>query len=213
MDREPGHILSDLAACFEAFLKTEVTKFIQERAVPELAAPVLYSLSAGGKRIRPALCLAGMTGMVCGQALDLAAERKAEQPGRSRDALLLEIHQKKTGAMFGASAEMGAVLSGADRESYRQYGIELGLLFQMTDDLLDETGDAAVLGKTTGKDRDAGKLTYTLLYGLDQTRRLCQEKAAHVKELARRLETGTRARADYQSFFVSLPDFITERVK
>ncbi|MDQ3650994.1 MAG: polyprenyl synthetase family protein [Acidobacteriota bacterium] len=108
-------------------------------------------------------------GMVAGQAYDLAAE--------SRDGVTIDeldlIHRHKTGAMIVAAARCGAMIAGAgDRElaCVTKYARELGLLFQITDDLLDVTATAADLGKTPGKDARAHKATYPSLYGLEAAR-------------------------------------------
>ncbi|MGH9901279.1 MAG: polyprenyl synthetase family protein [Pyrinomonadaceae bacterium] len=93
-------------------------------------------------------------GMVAGQAHDLAAESRADVTGEE----LERIHRRKTGAMIAAAARSGALIAGADdRElaAVTRYAVELGLLFQITDDLLDVTATAKDLGKTPGKDARA----------------------------------------------------------
>ena len=73
------------------------------------------------------------------------------------------MHARKTGALIRASVAAGAVMGGADDTLFAaldQYGTEIGLAFQIVDDILDEEGSAASLGKTAGKDRAAGKPTY-----------------------------------------------------
>jgi geranylgeranyl diphosphate synthase type II len=111
---------------------------------------------------------AGFRGMVGGQMADLEAERKTP------DARGLEwIHRHKTGALFAASAEIGAIYADAPddvRGALARYGEALGLAFQITDDLLDETATAVALGKTPGKDRRAGKATYPSLLGIEASR-------------------------------------------
>jgi geranylgeranyl pyrophosphate synthase len=107
-------------------------------------------------------------GMIAGQALDLAAE--------SRDVSEVElerIHRLKTGALITCAARSGALIAGASEtelESVTRYSAALGLLFQITDDLLDVTGSAEDLGKTPGKDARSRKATYPALYGLEATR-------------------------------------------
>jgi farnesyl diphosphate synthase/geranylgeranyl diphosphate synthase type II len=105
----------------------------------------------------------GAGGMVGGQWLDLAAEGQALE----LDALE-HIHRCKTGALFEASVRMGARAAGADeqrRDAAGAWGAALGLAFQVMDDILDETADSAVLGKTAGKDRRQHKATYPALLG------------------------------------------------
>lgn len=111
----------------------------------------------------------GAGGMVGGQWLDLAAEgRELELPELAR------IHAAKTGALFEAALRMGAIAAGADAartSALGEFGAGLGLAFQVVDDLLDETGNAAALGKTAGKDRRQEKATYPALLGVAGARR------------------------------------------
>ena len=107
---------------------------------------------------------AGHNGMVGGQAADIAAET-ADAP------LTLEqierLQAGKTGALIEWAAGAGAMMAGADDRPLRNYGRALGLAFQIADDVLDVTGDAATVGKAVGKDEDAGKATFVSLLGLD----------------------------------------------
>jgi geranylgeranyl diphosphate synthase type II len=104
-------------------------------------------------------------GMVAGQAYDLAAE--------SRDVTgdeLERIHRHKTGALIAGAVRCGALIAEAtvpELEALTCYAAALGLLFQITDDLLDVTATAEDLGKTPGKDARARKATYPSIYGLD----------------------------------------------
>ncbi|MGI9472852.1 MAG: polyprenyl synthetase family protein [Rubripirellula sp.] len=144
---------------------------------------------------------AGASRLVGGQADDLAAEKLASgHPGapslelpasRERNVPLnrlehLEsIHRRKTGALFSASIDLGAVLVGADFEKRKilgNYARDLGLAFQVVDDLLDFTAESSTLGKRAGKDADRGKLTYPGLLGLDAAR----EKAEQLIDSASR---------------------------
>jgi geranylgeranyl diphosphate synthase, type II len=115
---------------------------------------------------------AGAQGMVGGQALDLDAARPGTVP---LDATALQdMHARKTGALLAASAVAGAIMAGATADhvgSIRRYGMQVGLAFQIVDDILDVEGASAVLGKTAGKDAAAGKPTYPALYGLEESRR------------------------------------------
>jgi geranylgeranyl pyrophosphate synthase len=108
-------------------------------------------------------------GMVAGQAHDLAAEAREDIGGGELEL----IHRRKTGALIRAAARAGALVAGADAselEAVTRYALDLGLLFQITDDLLDVTATAADLGKTPGKDARARKATYPALYGLEAAR-------------------------------------------
>ena len=129
---------------------------------------------------------AGAPGMVGGQAIDL----DAVTPGPNRQAAMLtpdtlrDMHARKTGALIRASVAAGAVMGGATDALFAaldEYGTEIGLAFQIVDDILDEEGSAASLGKTAGKDRAAGKPTYPAFFGLDRSRELASECHANAR--------------------------------
>lgn len=113
---------------------------------------------------------AGVFGMVGGQCIDIETEKN----GMAGDAQTLSfIHENKTAALFEAALMCGAILADAaeeDVDRMERLGFLVGHVFQITDDMLDETGDAKKLGKSTGKDKATGKLTWTSLYGLEQAR-------------------------------------------
>ncbi|MBL8581287.1 MAG: polyprenyl synthetase family protein [Rhizobiaceae bacterium] len=112
---------------------------------------------------------AGPGGMAGGQALDLAAERDAPD-----EAGIVRLQAMKTGALIRFSCQAGPILAGAkvqDVERLGEFGAAIGLAFQLADDLLDLTGNAATLGKATGKDAAAGKATLASLHGVEWTRR------------------------------------------
>lgn len=106
----------------------------------------------------------GAAGMVYGQALDIAAET-AQTPLNIQQ--ITELQNGKTGALITWSATAGATLANADARPLKTYGDALGLAFQIADDILDVTSDAATLGKAAQKDADAGKATFVSLLGLD----------------------------------------------
>lgn len=109
-------------------------------------------------------------GMVAGQQLDLEAEGKSVVIEH-----LEKIHDSKTGALVSVAARAGAIIAEASEreiEIITNYAAKLGLLFQITDDLLDVTQTTEILGKTAGKDSRAEKATYPALYGLEETRQL-----------------------------------------
>lgn len=111
----------------------------------------------------------GTQGMVAGQCADLTAE---ETGGDER--LLRYIHQHKTADLLTAPLVMGLTLAGAEEallQAGRGYGQCLGIAFQIIDDILDVTGNEAVLGKHIGKDAQENKCTWVSLYGLEQARR------------------------------------------
>src|SRR5262249_47839488 len=122
---------------------------------------------------------AGPMGMVGGQAIDLQAAGQA--PGH---AVVLDVeglramHARKTGALIRASAVAGAVMAGAPEDAVRAidaYASDVGLAFQIVDDILDVEGDAASLRKWAGKAAAAAKPTYPALFGLDRSRQLAAE--------------------------------------
>jgi geranylgeranyl diphosphate synthase type II len=122
---------------------------------------------------------AGGAGMVGGQAIDLQAAGQA--PGRAitLDADgLRAMHALKTGALIRASAVSGAIMAGAADavvDAIDRYATEIGLAFQIVDDILDVEGDPTSLGKTAGKDAASAKPTYPALFGLDRSRALAAE--------------------------------------
>lgn len=137
---------------------------------------------------------AGATRLVGGQADDLAAESGTAKPGIGQNTggqleHLESIHRRKTGALFAASIDLGAILSGGSPKDHLEqrkilagYARDLGLAFQVVDDLLDFTGDDNSLGKRAGKDAGRGKLTYPGLLGIDGAR----EKANQLIESAQK---------------------------
>ncbi len=107
-------------------------------------------------------------GMVAGQARDLEAESREVSPSE-----LEQIHRLKTGALIIAAARCGAIIADASQTelaAVTDYAAQLGLLFQITDDLLDVTATAETLGKTPGKDQRSKKATYPALYGVEVTK-------------------------------------------
>ncbi len=147
------------------------------------------------KRIAARLCeelavAAGPAGMVGGQVFDMESEGK-----RPNAKLVEEIHRRKTAALIRASVRMGAIAGGATPAQLRaltKFGEALGLLFQITDDILDETGDERKMGKRLRKDAEAGKQTYPRVHGLDAARKLAAKLArqaeAALKPLGGRVE-------------------------
>lgn len=115
-------------------------------------------------------------GMVAGQAYDLEAEGRVVS-----EAELEQIHRLKTGALITAAVRCGAIIGGASETELRtltDYGTQLGLLFQITDDLLDVTATREKLGKTPGKDARSRKATYPGVYGLNASHDLAQSAHA-----------------------------------
>jgi len=143
--------------------------------IEDAAAALELDASTRRALVRELCDGAGAAGMVGGQWLDLRAERSGP------DVRELEaIHSRKTGALIAAAARMGGVAAGADEQRVRLlgvYGNKLGLAFQIADDLLDVTADAATLGKTAGRDLELGKSTYPALLGIAGARELALAEA------------------------------------
>jgi geranylgeranyl diphosphate synthase type II len=148
----------------------------------------------------------GTDGVIGGQHADLEMARPGAPPG---DLARLEfIHSHKTGSLFIASAEMGAELSGAtapETEALAAWARNLGLAFQITDDLIDAGGDEAAAGKPVGTDAKAGRPTFVALCGVEGARELASDL---VESSLRALEPfGRRARAlEELSRFIAVRD-------
>jgi geranylgeranyl diphosphate synthase, type II len=148
---------------------------------------------------------AGAGGMVGGQALDMEFTARADVGFEE----LRGMHAMKTGALITVACVAGAVLAGAklsDVRRAREYGRAVGQAFQIADDILDVTGDTKTLGKPAGSDERQGKTTYPSLLGLDESRRLANERAAVAVE---NLEPYAGEEAD---FLRALARYIVERV-
>jgi geranylgeranyl pyrophosphate synthase len=130
-------------------------------------------------------------GMIGGQVEDLEATGHFDGVANDLEERLERIHRHKTGSLLRASVELGAILAGvddSDRRVFVEYGEDLGLAFQIADDILDATGAAEDLGKSPGKDEAAGKLTYVTLYGLDQAQHRLDELEQKLLERAGAIE-------------------------
>ena len=127
---------------------------------------------------------AGALRLIGGQVVDIDSEGKEI----SKETLDY-IHNNKTGALFKLSLRAGAILAGADEakiDALTQYAEKIGLAFQISDDILDETASYEELGKTPGKDKAAGKVTYLSFYGLSEAKKhldcLCAEACDILKK-------------------------------
>jgi len=121
--------------------------------------------------IRAIAAATGVDGMVGGQYVDVTG-------GGTDAASLRELHSLKTGRLIGSSVGAALVLSGLDdaaADPYRRFAAELGVLFQIVDDILDVTGSDEELGKPSGSDERHGKVTYVSLFGLERARELAAE--------------------------------------
>jgi geranylgeranyl diphosphate synthase, type II len=119
---------------------------------------------------------AGVRGMVGGQYLDVAAAAGTE---------LRHLHELKTGALIAASVGSVLALEGVNGPAtmpFRRFAAELGVVFQIVDDILDVTGDEAEIGKPRGSDERHGKATYVSVHGLERARELAKESHARARE-------------------------------
>lgn len=150
----------------------EATAVLVGDALHSLAFELLARKAVGPAKTRIALtgslaAAAGGAGMVHGQMLDIAAESAA---GPLTLAQITELQAGKTGALILWSATAGAVLAGEDPAPLATFAADLGLAFQIADDILDIEGDAETMGKAVGKDEGAGKATFVSLMGLEPAR-------------------------------------------
>lgn len=188
----------------------EATAILAGDALQPLAIKHLCSnITEADKLVRAVEVLATAAGpeqLVGGQADDLAAEsghlpphlvgalggtnEQSAESARIQDGLdeglkfLESIHRRKTGALFAASLNLGAILSGANErqtQALAGYAADLGLAFQVVDDLLDFTADETQLGKRVGKDTGRGKLTYPGLMGIEHARAFAEDLIGSAK--------------------------------
>ena len=145
----------------------------------------------------------GFDGMIGGQMMDIEAEGGAHQ---NREGVI-EVQRLKTGALFEFSAEAGAILSRAgesDQARLRDYARKMGFAFQIADDLIDATGDAALAGKAVGKDAAAGKATFVSLYGVDGAR-------TEAAKLAGEAGDAISAYGEKSVWLAALPPYLIDR--
>jgi geranylgeranyl pyrophosphate synthase len=172
---------------FDVATATRAGFLLVPAAVEELArgaAELGLSAERAGRLAAILLEASGIRGMVAGQWLDLEAE------GRDPDGIvaLAEIHGRKTGALIEAACLLGGHAAGADErtvEALSRYGREIGLAFQIADDLLDATATTAELGKTAGRDATLAKATYVGLLGIEGTRAEADRHADRALETLR----------------------------
>ncbi|HEX8435735.1 farnesyl diphosphate synthase [Archangium sp.] len=150
-----------------------------------------FALVAGGAEpVRGMLCRelavgSGSVGMVGGQVLDIAEDRPA------RIDYLTRMHRLKTGALIRAACRMGVIAAGGDADALARadtYGEAVGLAFQIADDVLDVTGDAASMGKAVGADAAAGRFTFPAVLGLEESKQLAARKVAEAIAAVQPLE-------------------------
>ena len=172
----------------------EATAILAGDALQALAFEVLaHEETHGDPAVRASLVselarASGAHGMVGGQMLDLLAEEKGAEP--LSIGAITRLQRLKTGALISFSCTAGAILGKAPeqmRAALSAYAHDLGLAFQIVDDLLDVEGSAAELGKTPGKDAAAGKATFVSILGLERARAqaamLADQASVHLEPL------------------------------
>jgi len=167
-----------LPTCHKAF--DEATAVLTGDALLTLAFEVLARKiddpALAVKLIARLADAAGADGMVAGQMADLESENS-----EATAELLEHIHTNKTAKMFRCAAEMGALAGGANDEQLgrlSEFGLKIGLGFQIADDILDVSSTTEQLGKTAGKDEKAAKCTYPALMGIEKSKELEKQLAA-----------------------------------
>jgi geranylgeranyl diphosphate synthase type II len=133
---------------------------------------------------------AGVYGMVGGQCADIMAENSAETDEQSMKDVLNYIDENKTGALIESSLMIGAILGGADADKVKlmeKAGSNVGIAFQIQDDILDITSTQEVLGKPIGSDEKNQKSTYVRLYGMDASREKVKELSKEADEILKDL--------------------------
>ena len=148
---------------FETALKAFSVKDNQEQTLESMGA-VAESLSVLAKK-------AGIYGMIGGQTVDIEAENQDRQLSTEE---ILFVHEHKTAALIQASMMVGAILAGADKESVtaiEKCAYNIGIAFQIQDDVLDVIGDSKELGKMVGSDAQNNKQTYVTINGLEQSKK------------------------------------------
>lgn len=144
---------------------------------------------------------AGPDGMVGGQQLD------CEQfPGS--DAKMVKIHEGKTGALIVAACMLGVVAAGGDEaamDAACEYAKNIGLAFQIVDDILDVTGEKEVLGKPVGSDAGNGKTTFATVYGVERSREMANEYTEKAKDAIKNVENNGN--------LCKLADYLLARIK
>lgn len=122
---------------------------------------------------------AGAYKLIAGQVVDIESEGKTDNlPEEDKKSTLEFIHTHKTADLFKLALKTGAIIAGANEvqlKEMEEFGQKFGLAFQIYDDILDETSTFEELGKTIGKDKEAGKLTYVTLYGLEAAKEKVRE--------------------------------------
>lgn len=143
-------------------------------------------------------------GMIAGQMLDIQTEKT---PELSNEEIIKHIEEMKTGCLIAYACQAGAILGNASEDEYKTittYARNVGIAFQISDDILDVIGDSTLMGKTLGKDAKQGKLTFVYLYGFEKARKIA-------KELITEAQKAISVFGDKANTLYELADFIISR--
>lgn len=182
----------------------EAVAILAGDALFALAFEILASCDVSAERLVQAMaCLtraAGSNGLVGGETVDILSE--GTKPDKD---VVRFIHERKTGALISAACEIGGLIGGGTSDevaALAKFGNEVGLAFQIADDVLNETATAEQLGKAAGSDRHREKATYPSAYGLEAARQLGIEAASRGMDALAALGSAGRPLADLARFFV-----------
>jgi geranylgeranyl diphosphate synthase, type II len=143
---------------------------------------------------------AGYKGMVGGQVVDITYEGKEPDPN-----VVEYIHRHKTAALIAASVTAGTILAGGNKDeekSINRYGQQIGLAFQIADDILNIEGDRGVMGKGTGSDKERGKITYPSVFGAAESKNIQKQLIENAIESLKRFDNKAEPLRDLARYII-----------